>query len=217
MTIKTRFNTVLCAATLAVVTLAFTVSSASAAPITVSSYTYEVGTPHTSWPDTGGTELTDGLIATTTFNGGDAAKLVSFLDPTEPHINFDLGGKYAVDTIDLSYWEGGRWAPSEIHISSSEDGTTYSTPITIAVGNGATSFDVANLDVSTVPDGQFYRLEFDRAGQWLFFTELEFDGALATPPTPPSNNVPEPASIAIWSILGICLAGYGYRRRRRNS
>ncbi len=29
--------------------------------------------------------------------------------------------------------------------------------------------------------------------------------------------VPEPASIAIWSILGICLAGYGYRRRRRNS
>ncbi len=26
--------------------------------------------------------------------------------------------------------------------------------------------------------------------------------------------VPEPASIAIWSILGLCLAGYGYRRRR---
>ncbi len=30
----------------------------------------------------------------------------------------------------------------------------------------------------------------------------------------PTNEVPEPASIAIWSILGICLAGYGYRRRR---
>ncbi len=29
--------------------------------------------------------------------------------------------------------------------------------------------------------------------------------------------IPEPHSIAIWSILGICLAGYGYRRRRRNS
>ncbi len=29
--------------------------------------------------------------------------------------------------------------------------------------------------------------------------------------------VPEPASIAIWSFLGICLAGYGYRRRRCNS
>ncbi len=26
--------------------------------------------------------------------------------------------------------------------------------------------------------------------------------------------VPEPASIAIWSLLGLCLAGYGYRRRR---
>ena len=29
--------------------------------------------------------------------------------------------------------------------------------------------------------------------------------------------VPEPASIAIWSLLGLCLAGYGYRRHRRNS
>jgi hypothetical protein len=33
----------------------------------------------------------------------------------------------------------------------------------------------------------------------------------------PSPVVPEPSSIAIWSLLGICLAGYGYRRRRRNS
>ena len=29
--------------------------------------------------------------------------------------------------------------------------------------------------------------------------------------------VPEPASIAIWSLLGLCLAGYGYRRRYKNS
>ncbi len=26
--------------------------------------------------------------------------------------------------------------------------------------------------------------------------------------------VPEPASIVVWSLLGLCLAGYGYRRRR---
>ncbi len=45
------------------------------------------------------------------------------------------------------------------------------------------------------------------AGQRLSF---EVDGG--TPPV-----VPEPASIAIWSILGLCLAGYGYRRRRQNS
>ncbi len=32
-----------------------------------------------------------------------------------------------------------------------------------------------------------------------------------------TETVPEPVSIATWSILGICLAGYGYRRRRRNS
>ena len=28
--------------------------------------------------------------------------------------------------------------------------------------------------------------------------------------------VPEPTSIAIWSLLGLCLAGYGYRRRRNS-
>ncbi len=28
--------------------------------------------------------------------------------------------------------------------------------------------------------------------------------------------VPEPHSIAIWSILGVCLAGYGYRRRQNS-
>ena len=28
-------------------------------------------------------------------------------------------------------------------------------------------------------------------------------------------SVPEPASIAIWSILGLCLAGYCFRRRRK--
>ncbi len=39
---------------------------------------------------------------------------------------------------------------------------------------------------------------------WLYLNER---GAAA---------VPEPHSIAIWSLLGLCLAGYGYRRRRRN-
>ena len=29
------------------------------------------------------------------------------------------------------------------------------------------------------------------------------------------ENVPEPASIAIWTVLGLCLAGYGYRRRKK--
>ncbi len=30
-------------------------------------------------------------------------------------------------------------------------------------------------------------------------------------------QVPEPASIAIWSLLGLCLAGYAFRRRRTGS
>ncbi len=32
---------------------------------------------------------------------------------------------------------------------------------------------------------------------------------------PGTQIVPEPTSIAIWTLLGLCLAGYGYRRRKR--
>jgi len=35
-------------------------------------------------------------------------------------------------------------------------------------------------------------------------------------PLPGPNVVPEPTSIAIWSLLGLGCAGYGARRRRRN-
>jgi hypothetical protein len=50
----------------------------------------------------------------------------------------------------------------------------------------------------------------------ITYRELDIFGS-ATAPGGGGNVVPEPASIAIWSFLGICLAGYGYRRRRRNS
>ncbi len=57
------------------------------------------------------------------------------------------------------------------------------------------------------------------AGGWQGSIAVEsdvtsvFDGSFSLRPIAPA--VPEPASIAIWSILGICLAGYGYRRRRQ--
>ncbi len=42
------------------------------------------------------------------------------------------------------------------------------------------------------------------------------DDIVITGIAPASEVVPEPASIAIWSVLGLCLAGYGYRRRRNS-
>ena len=70
-----------------------------------------------------------------------------------------------------------------------------------------TDFDPANASITTP-------LDWFVGPNPLF---LDNDGNLVL--TNVSNiaqtgaAVPEPASIAIWSILGICLAGYGYRRR----
>ncbi len=48
-----------------------------------------------------------------------------------------------------------------------------------------------------------------------FFLNIGGTTGLATAGA--GQTVPEPASIAIWSLLGLCLAGYGYRRQRRQS
>ncbi len=58
----------------------------------------------------------------------------------------------------------------------------------------------------------FFRLSDDS----VLWDEFRLGDTFAdvTPFVSPPNNVPEPASIAIWSFLGLCLAGYGYRRRR---
>ncbi len=49
-----------------------------------------------------------------------------------------------------------------------------------------------------------------------FFLQLADGTGVTTQGQTQSPVVPEPASIAIWSLLGLCLAGYGYRRRSRN-
>lgn len=74
--------------------------------------------------------------------------------------------------------------------------------------SGYDEWDISNLgtvDVSLPAGATFDNFIVDDDSARL--TNLVF--ASATDPV-----VPEPASIAIWSIFGICLAGYGYRRRR---
>ncbi len=66
---------------------------------------------------------------------------------------------------------------------------------------------------SVLSDGDTFdtiRIEGNNRDFTIAEVRLAADIAEAAP-------VPEPASIAIWSLLGLCLAGYGYRRRRRNS
>ena len=88
-------------------------------------------------------------------------------------------------------------------------------------GNGNSyqtfNWDSATLGAATLGDAanETYTLDWvdNYNGGWGF--GMLDDVVLTNIADPASAVVPEPASIAIWSILGICLAGYGYRRRRQ--
>ncbi len=86
-------------------------------------------------------------------------------------------------------------------------------------GNNWESFnwDSATIGAATLGDAanETYTVEWvdTYGGGWGF--GMVDDVVLTNIADPASAVVPEPASIAIWSILGICLAGYGYRRRRQ--
>ncbi len=85
------------------------------------------------------------------------------------------------------------------------------TPTLTLAGDG---LDVAYFDLTGVQDGDTFALSRTNENiQWAQVGGVTFD----TGGGDDGTTVPEPASIAIWSLLGFCLAGYGYRRRRRNS
>ncbi len=130
-------------------------------------------------------------------------------------ITFDFGSAFDLTEVKLGsfvhlvYSAG---SPTDVDISFSADGVTYSTP---TLFNTGFSYVDGHQD-STIPlsstGSQFVRLDFDGSftgGNKWGLDEVTFQG------TPTIENVPEPASIAIWSVLALCLAGYGYRRRRQ--
>ena len=199
------FKNVMTLAMTTVTAIVFAATPTHAA-LTGVTYVYEAGAAHGNFPDTGGVEFTDGVLAAT--GAFTDLAFAGFLTP-DPQIKFDLGDVYDLDTIDVEYGQGQRWSPSKIIVSSSTDGTSYSSSLEFLVGNGPNDLETENLDVSSLPDGQFYRVTVERAGQWLFLSEFTFDGDLAGGGG--GNGVPEPATATL-ALLG--LGGLMMRRRR---
>ena len=84
-------------------------------------------------------------------------------------------------------------------------------------GNWAVQWYVGSTAIGSLSTGVqaagINRVAFGQNGQSS--AKIEVDSFSLT--TADTAVVPEPASLALWSLTGLCLAGYGvYRRRRRN-
>jgi len=210
---------------------------AAAAPIAVSSYAYDTSgwLPHSNaaYTDNGynisdqsptPTELTNGVLGTTVPSPFSDSQWVG-IGPdndaddglVQPGLTFDLGTLYELDSLSIHYLSdhpsngSGVRAPDSVDISFSEDGITYSTPITFtgflnqeAPFVGTLAF-TANVDLTGF-SGRFARLEFLNDSPWTFLSEIQFEGNV-------SQVIPEPSTLVLLG-LGLSLMLRKHRRHR---
>ena len=152
-----------------------------AAPIAVSSYTYDRGS--IGWGSDTGNRLTDGVIPSITFWSDPS--YVGF-NGTWPQITFDLGTSNNLGTIDLSYWADSTsiFGPQNtlgdrLKISVSDDNVTYSTPVQYSPFTGPLDQVVTSSMNVTGMSARYVRLDFQKNANaaWLFFGEVAFSSA----------------------------------------
>lgn len=173
---------------------------------------------NSTYLDAGNTKLTDRLTSLGNSEAFQDNSWAGFRDEApdstgpQPEITFDLGSVTNLDDMIITYLAGdsaGINAPDSLNVLVSDDGSLFTPALTGAMPfdptGGALFVDDVTIDLSGF-SGQFVRLQFFNDTQWTFLGEVTFTADLA---------IPEPASIAIWSLIGLGLCGYGIARRRR--
>lgn len=199
-----------------ILTIVLTASPAQGALLAVSDYVYATNLESQPQPtnslfgllsDVGNVKLTDGVLATGSWDDGTHVGFRNNSDNgnPQPRVTFDLGLLHRVFTVDIWTVTAFNAGNESALISSSVDGVTFSSPITVdpIIWNGG--FANANLqrgsiDVSTLPDGQFYRVDVFDPAEWVMINEIQFDGI----------PVPEPSATI---LLGLGALVLGRRRR----
>ncbi|MDP0498924.1 MAG: PEP-CTERM sorting domain-containing protein [Verrucomicrobiota bacterium JB022] len=180
------------------------VSNAAAIVVIPESYSYSVA-PSGSYPDTGGTELTDGVDITLAWgNGinmsGQTAPLVGWLN-TDSSITFSFAEPQVFYSVTAFFADSDNAAgvgmPSTVTIS---DGADFSQTFNVTNPSGSGS------TVATTFSG-FYVLSdtlsvsFTRNSQWTMLSEVSFAA------------IPEPSTYAMGA--GVAVLGLAFWRRRK--
>ena len=164
-------------------------------------YTYDLGQPSSSYPDSYGRELVDGNTASTrTWLATDTIGVVGYdIDEEENvveiplQVTFDLSEETSLDSIWIDYVGGGLNyvdAPASVTISFSDDGVNFTDEMTFTDFNNE-SFDDDDsdtnneyrhnrrliADVGSI-DATYVRLFFERDiavdSQWIAISEVQF-------------------------------------------
>ena len=155
----------------------------AAVPVDEVSYSFVGGNEVSpSYPDSTGSELSDGL-----YSGNGTGGCVGYYgayggdDYTE--LEFDLGSVQTLESVWVNYLSGGHWginAPEAVELSFSTDGVNFSNTITFADFNNTASpaddsFNerLSQIDVGSI-EAQYVRANFDFNGVFLFLSEIEF-------------------------------------------
>ena len=192
--------------------------AAQAATLTPVSYSFDQPTGCGTWcyTDTGGVELTDGVLGYAGWAVDDGLPWVGWRNTAQVNIDFTFGGPRTFNSVSVGSTQDN---PADvvlpnISIFSSTDQMTWifrgslATPVSTANNNDAYSTDphvfltVSGLNFTS----PYVRVQLNSNCCFMFTDEVRFDGASVT------GGVPEPSAWALM-ILGFFGAGALLRRR----
>ena len=158
-------------------------------------------------PLTGGLgDLTDGVIATTNWNG-QYLRYVGWAS-IDPKITFHFQNQVSLDDVKFYFDDaefGGVDNPAGVTISNGT--TSLFAPVSDPPGNAPFVFDFNTHGLSgTDFDVTLHRTFVNGGERWVMVSEVQFTGTQGT------ASVPEPSSMA---LLGVGLVSTGVMRLRR--
>ncbi len=163
---------------------------AHAALITPTSYTLSPA-PDAGYPDTGGSELTDGVLAAGLVNNPatDGVPYVAWLNSGLVTITFSFDQTYVFDAVELGVLRSDAFNFAGVPTNVSVAGQNFAFSST-AIADGGRSFLTMN-PVGLTANSVTVQIT-PRSGLWLMIDEIRFNGTVST-----SEAVPEPSSLGL--------------------